>query len=80
MKLAEVHTLYKTNARSIPDMMRQAAESIETETDEHDKTKAMIAVQLSDDGEIQIYGWGETDDLSAIGTLTKAIHQLAETE
>ena len=34
MKLAEVHTLYETNRRSIPDMLRQFADGIETEVDE----------------------------------------------
>lgn len=70
MKLAEVHTLYETNARSIPDMLRQAADSIETEREEgYVPTKAMVAVQLCENGEIKVYGWGETDDMHAIGIL-----------
>lgn len=76
--IAEVHTLYDTNARSIPDMLRQAADSIETEVEQgFNPTKAMIAVQVSESGAIQIYGWGDTDDLHAIGALQMGIHRLS---
>lgn len=77
MKLAEVHTLYETNYRSIPDMLRQAADSIETETAEgFSPTKAMVAVQITENGDVQIYGWGETDDVHALGVLQLGMHQL----
>ena len=77
MKLAEVHTLYETNCRSIPDMLRQAADSIETEaTEGYSPTKAMIAVQLTDNGQVQIYGWGETDDVHALGVLQLGMAEL----
>lgn len=76
MALAEVKTLYETNCRSVPDMMREAAENIETETDEHDRTKAMIAIQVSESGDVLVYGWGETDDVHAIGVLQMGIHRL----
>lgn len=47
-QLAEVHTLYETNARSIPDMLRRAADGIETEVSEgYSPTQAMVAVQVS---------------------------------
>jgi hypothetical protein len=79
MKLAEVHTLYDTNCRSIPDMMRQAADSIETEVVEgFDPTKAMIAVQISESGQIQIYGWGDTNDMHAAGVLMAGVHELMQ--
>lgn len=69
--LAEVHTIYETNARSIPDMLRSAAENIESEeTEGYVRTSAMIAVQVSEDGQIQVYGWGTTDSLHALGALT----------
>jgi hypothetical protein len=77
MKLAEVVLLYETNWRSIPDMLRQAADSIETEADEgYSPTKAMAAVQISKSGEVQIYGWGETNELAAIGLLQLGLHKL----
>lgn len=76
-KLAEVHTIYETNARKIPDMMRESASSIEAETDEHDRTKAMIAVQVTEEGRIEIYGWGETDTLAAIGALQMSVTKLS---
>lgn len=76
MSLTEVHTLYETNARSIPDMLRQAADGIETEAEEgYSPTKAMVAVQLAENGEVKIYGWGETDDVHALGVLQMGIHE-----
>lgn len=74
--LAEVIPLYETNARSIPDMLRQAADNVEAETEQDIRTKAIIAVQLSESGGIEIYGWGETDELAAIATLQLGLHKL----
>ena len=77
MKLAEVIPLYQENCRSIPDMLRKAADNIETESEEgFSPTKAMIAVQISESGSVLVYGWGETDELSAIGTLQLGLHKL----
>ena len=68
--LAEVHTIYETNARSIPDMLRQSADSIESEGSEgYANTIAMVAVQLTDNGDIQVYGWGNTTSIHALGVL-----------
>ena len=79
MKLAEVHTLYESNARSIPGMLRQAAASIEAEADEdYSPTTAMVAVQLAGNGQVKIYGWGDVTDLSAIGLLERGKHELLE--
>lgn len=65
--LAEVHTLYETNCRSIPDMLRQSADSIETEVAEgFSPTVAMFAIQLAENGKIQIYGWGDCDSMKAL--------------
>lgn len=75
-KLAEVVTIYETNASNIADMMREAAGNIETETDENDRTKAMIAVQLTESGAVQIYGWGKTDTMQAIATLQLGVGRL----
>lgn len=70
MKLAEVHTLYATNAADIPAMLRQAAASIETEAAEgYSPTRAVIAVQVSEEGEVQVYGWGRTETFDSIAVL-----------
>lgn len=78
MALAEVLTLYETNCRSIADMLRQAAESIEDEVNQADcsPTKAVVALQLSEDGQVQVYGWGDTDDLHALGLIERGKHEL----
>ena len=69
MKLAEVITLYDKNASNIAAMMRDAADSIETETDEDNQTEAVVAVQIAANGAVKVYGWGATDSMKAIATL-----------
>ena len=79
-QLAEVTPLYETNCRSIPDMLRQSADSIEEEKAEgYSPTVAMVAVQLSESGQVRIYGWGDTDDLRALGLLERGKHDLLST-
>ena len=69
--LAEVHTIYETNCRSIPGMLRQAADNLEIEEAEgYDKTVAMIAVQVTESGQVQLYGWGDTNQFHALGALS----------
>ncbi len=76
-KLAEVHTIYETNARSIPDMLRQSADSLDTEVDEgFARTTAMIAVQLTEGGGIKVYGWGDTDNIHALGLLHLGLQEI----
>lgn len=76
--LAEVHTIYESNARSISDMLRMAADSIEAERDnpEADETIVMVAVQVTRSGAVQVYGWGETNDMHALGALTAGAQQI----
>lgn len=76
--LAAVHTLYDSNTRSIPCMLRQAADSIEGEVDDPEcsKTTAIVTVQITEDGQVQIYGWGETDDMHALAMLERGKHEL----
>lgn len=76
-QLAEVHTLYETNCRSIPDMLRQSADNIETEVEEgYSPTVAMFAVQLAENGEIQIYGWGDCDNMTALAMVERGKNKL----
>jgi hypothetical protein len=77
-KLAGVATLYAKNASDIPAMLRQSADSIEAETDDMDRTKAMIAVQVTHEGQIAIYGWGAAEMFFAMGTLQAALVKLAD--
>lgn len=76
--LAEVHTLYESNARSIPDMLRQAASSIEREKDDPEAipVTAMVAVSLHADGQIMVYDWGETTAIHALGIITAGAQQI----
>lgn len=70
-ELAEVHTLYESNPRSIVDMLRAAADSIGTEEDDPgcSPTTAVVMIQLAENGDVQVYGWGKTDDMHAIGMI-----------
>lgn len=77
-ELTLVATLYDKNASDVPAMLRKAAESIEAETDENDRTRAMVGVQLSHGEVISIYGWGSIDRFTAIGVLQAAITKLTD--
>jgi len=70
-KLAEVIPLYEHNASDIAAMLRDAAASIETEEAEgYQRTRCVVAVQITEDRHIKVYGWGKTDHLDSIGVLT----------
>ncbi|MDH7638949.1 hypothetical protein [Sphingomonas oryzagri] len=80
MKLAEVVTLYESNARDIPAMLRTAAASIESEADEgFSPTRAIVAVQVAENGKIQVYGWGETEAMDSIALLNMGAASLTHT-
>lgn len=69
-QIAEVITLYEQNAGDVAAMLREAADNIEKEAGEgFCPTRAMIAVQISDDEHVQVYGWGRTDTLHSIAAL-----------
>lgn len=69
MKLAQVIDFPADNAGNIAAMLRQAADTIEGETEDDNRTEAIVAVQLHEDGSVQVYGWGRTETLKAIATL-----------
>lgn len=75
--VAEVVTLYETNANHITDMMRQCADRIEAETDADDRTVAMIAIRVTESDDIELFGWGQTDDFHCLGVLSMASARLA---
>lgn len=76
-KLAEVVTLYENNSRSIVDQLRRAADEIETETDENDRTETGIFIQFTEGEQIEIYGWGKLDNrFTAAGILMAAAQKL----
>jgi hypothetical protein len=77
MKLAEVVTLYETNASHIPDMLRKRADLIESQTENDDRAIAMIAVEVTESGDLEIYEWGQTDNFHCLGVLAMASARLA---
>lgn len=77
MALAEVHTLYDTNCRIIPEMHRGTADLIEGEDPEKESpTVAMVAIQLLADGTPIVYGWGDTNIIHAMGVLHLALQDI----
>lgn len=78
MTLALVETIYDVNASDIPAMLRKSADSIEAETSDMDRTRAMIGVQVTYGEVIAIYGWGALDRFTAIGVLQAAITKLTD--
>ncbi len=76
-KLAEVVTLYDTNANHITDMMHKSADRIDAETDADDRTVAMIAIRVTESDDIEVFGWGATSDFHALGVLAMASARLA---
>jgi hypothetical protein len=68
--LAEVHTLYETNAADIPAMLRMAADNIESG---RTPTQAIVAVVVDIDGDISVLGWGETNSMDTLATLQLGI-------
>lgn len=73
VRLAEVVTLYDTNCRDIPEMLRGAADVIE---EDEVRTDTMLGITLSEHGEVRIYGWGDADNLRAIALLQLAMASL----
>lgn len=73
VSLAEVVTLYDTNCRDIPEMMRGSADMIELEAEQGIQTEAMLGIRLTDSGGVEIYGWGDCDNLKAIALLQLAM-------
>jgi hypothetical protein len=76
--LAEVVTLYETNSRSMPEMLRKLADSIESEdAAQHDMTTSIACIQLKESGDIEIYGWGDLDDkYKCVGVLAAAMKRI----
>lgn len=75
MSLAEVHTIYESNARSVPAMLRQAADNIEASPE---AATAMVAVQLDSEGRVAVYGWGDTNVIHAAGLLHCGLQKIVD--
>jgi hypothetical protein len=71
-KLAEVTTLYETNARNIPEMMRGIADDIEDDG----STIAVATVRFHADGSVDVYGWGDTSLVHAMGLLHLGLQEI----
>lgn len=64
-------------ASDVIGSLRRAATSIEKKTEEDDRTQAMIAVQITENGRVEVYGWGRTDMFHAMGALAAAITKIS---
>jgi hypothetical protein len=76
LKLTVVPLYDGAMAADVVGSLRRSADSVEAETEEDNRTVAMIAVQVCEDGEIKVYGWGQTHKFHAIGVLACAMAEL----
>ena len=77
MKLAEVKTIYESNARQVAATMRKNADAIER--GEHGDVQAVVSVMLvSKNGSdaIEVFGLGETTYWNSLGVLQAGISKL----
>ncbi len=71
--LAEVVTIYESNASDVAAMLRMAADNIEKGDP---AVRSMHAVAELEDGGIQIFGWGKTDTPRTLAMFQLGIAQL----
>lgn len=77
---ADIITLYQDNCADIPAMLKKAADNIEAETSDHDRTVSMVCLQVHESGDIQIFGWGAIHTRDCIALLEIGKHQLIQGE
>lgn len=67
-RLSEVKTLYTSNARQIPAMLRKLAEDIESPPPDTDPVDCAVCVIWNrETGRFNTYGWGDTTlDMSIV--------------
>lgn len=77
-KLASVKTLYKSNARRIPEMMRKLASEVETPPVKGVTIdQAVCIIRDSKTGRLNIYGWGDINIDASLSLLAQTTRQLA---
>jgi hypothetical protein len=67
---AKLVTLYDTSPSDIPAMLRMAADKIEAGDP---PIKSMIGITVGRNGEVTVYGWGDTNSVDALATMQLAI-------
>lgn len=77
-KLAEVKTIYKDNARLIPEMLRKLADNVENFNSERPSIdQAVCIIRDSSTGKLNIYGWGDTSIDNSISMVSQALRRLS---
>lgn len=74
--LAEVKTIYESNMRDIPGMAEKLAKDIREGV--YGETRSIIAIVEKADGQLALFGWGETGLLETLGLLQLASAELVE--
>lgn len=76
--LSLVTTLFETNARQIPEMMRKLASEVERPpVPDVNIDQAVCIVRDSSTGQLNIYGWGEITTEQSIAMIAIATQQLS---
>lgn len=72
LKVVPLHD--KAMAMDIVGSLRRVADHVEAETDDDDRTAAVVCVTVSAGGAVQLYGWGKCSDrFTVIGMLHAAM-------
>lgn len=79
-ELKEVKTIYESNARQIPEMLRALATEIETANANktHNIDQAVCVIRDSKTGRLNSYGWGDLMIDNSVSILSQAQNQLSE--
>lgn len=71
--VAEVTTLYETNARDIVRQLRECADNLEKSAEVH---RGAVFCLAGPGGTVSVYAWGDLDTYSALGVLECAKEQI----
>lgn len=82
--LSVISTLYKSNAREIPAMLRKLADDIENPPQSDDPkqkssnvNQAVCVIRDAATGQMNFYGWGDINIDNSISMLTIAKNEIA---
>jgi hypothetical protein len=69
--IAEVTTIYERNARDVVTQLRAAADSIEAGLPFD--VRGAVFVLASRNTKVDVYSWGDLDNYSTLGVLSRAV-------
>ncbi len=77
-KLEVVQVLYKSNARQIPEMLRNLANDVEKPPPDVNVDQAFCIIRDGKTGRINFYGWGDINIDNSLAMLAQATTRLSD--